>query len=532
IKLGFFFVGILFIVFKTEAQDLTLGLLKSDVSLEETYTLFTPEKNTDVYLVDNCGQKINQWTFSEKPGATCYILPNGDLLRAGKDSLEIRDWQNDVLWSYSMNEHGYQQHHDIEPLPNGNILCILTDNYTRDEMIEAGRNPAITDDTFKLDRIIELQPVGVNDANLVWEWKFFDHLIQDFDASKLNYGQVENHPERIDINIPNDNTYDFTHLNAVDYNSNLDQILLSSRNLNEIIIIDHSTTTLEASGHTGGNSNKGGDLLWRWGNPQFYRQGTADDQKLFFQHDSKWVETGYLDEGKISVFNNGADGTQTYSSVHLIQPELSNGEYLMANNTFFPQEFDWSWNGAFLGITVYEPIKSSAQSLPNGNFVICERSKGQISEINKNGQHLWSYKNPTGTVVYNQFDEIINLDNALFRGEKYPSNYPGFLGKDLTPIGLIEDQNSLSESCTDALGNDSFVLDTFYFQNPVQDHVLKLNHLEGIQAITISNIMGQQVFESTIPGKSSIEVFLPTAAVYTVQISTNRGIFTKKIIVL
>ena len=57
------------------------------------------------------------------------------------------------------------------------------------------------------------------------------------------------------------------HCNGLDYNSALDQIALSCRGMNEVYIIDHSTTTEEAVGHTGGNAGKGGDILYRWGNP-------------------------------------------------------------------------------------------------------------------------------------------------------------------------------------------------------------------------------------------------------------------------
>ena len=161
---------------------------------------------------------------------------------------------------------------------------------------------------------------------------------------------------------------------------------MSARNLNEIYIIDHSTTTAEAAGHSGGISNLGGDFLWRWGNPRAYGQGTVSDQKLFLQHDSKWVESGYLDEGKITVFNNGGDGSNAYSSVHIISPEIIGGVYTKESNVFKPLDFEWSWNGSFLGETVLEGKKSGAHSLPNGNFIICENGLGQVSEISKSGK--------------------------------------------------------------------------------------------------------------------------------------------------
>ena len=85
--------------------------------------------------------------------------------------------------------------------------------------------------------------------------------------------------------------------------------------MNEIYIIDHSTTTLEASEHSGGNSGMGGDILYRWGNPEAYRAGTNNDQKLFGQHDVQWIESNRPNSGELIVFNNGNGRDILFSSV-------------------------------------------------------------------------------------------------------------------------------------------------------------------------------------------------------------------------
>src|SRR5205823_7110527 len=159
------------------------------------------------------------------------------------------------------------------------------------------------------------KPTGKTTGEVVWEWLIWDHLIQDHDSSKANYGDVAKHPERIDLNFgegeglaplfaqkdgldklrsigyvrspPGRNQpYNpgWTHLNSVAYNPELDQIVLSALGFSEVWIIDHSTTTAEAAGHSGGRRGKGGGLLYRWGNPRAYRAGSNTDQQLFGQH--------------------------------------------------------------------------------------------------------------------------------------------------------------------------------------------------------------------------------------------------------
>ncbi len=72
---------------------------------------------------------------------------------------------------------------------------------TRDEAIAAGRNPENVN-IFGMwpGHIIEVEPTFPEGGNIVWEWHVWDHLIQDYDPLKQNYGNVGNHPELVDIN--------------------------------------------------------------------------------------------------------------------------------------------------------------------------------------------------------------------------------------------------------------------------------------------------------------------------------------------
>ena len=293
--------------------------------------LFSPMDSTTTYLINNDGGVMHTWLNSKQPAYSVYLLENGNIIRSAKHNFKpggiVQEiaWNGDIIWEFIYDSNEYLSHHDIEPLPNGNVLITAWNFKTYDETIAAGDNPNLPPTgPLTPDHIIEVKPNGSTNGDIVWEWHVWDHLVQDYDPLKNNYGVVADHPELIDINFFSQKSIqisDWTHINAIDYNENLDQILLSSWYFNEIWVIDHSTTTVEAAGHTGGNSGKGGDLLYRWGNPQTYRVGAAADQQFFGQHDAQWIESGCPGADNILVFNNGLDRPAgKYSSVEEILP--------------------------------------------------------------------------------------------------------------------------------------------------------------------------------------------------------------------
>ncbi|MFD0964719.1 aryl-sulfate sulfotransferase [Pseudofulvibacter geojedonensis] len=506
----------------------TIGLLHYNSNVSDGYLLFGHKQDNDVYLINNCGEVVNHWLTDNRLGVA-YLLDNGNLLKSGGGFLELRDWDNSLLWKVDLTVYGLDQHHDIEPMPNGNVLVLSRDVYTSAEAIAQGRNPSLVNTELRSEKIVEIQPVGTNSLNVVWEWKIWDHLIQDFSAAQPNFGVVANHPELLDLNLGTSSS-NWIHANAVEYNETLDQIVFSSRKMNEIYVIDHSTTILEAASHTGGNSGKGGDFLWRWGNPINYDQGTAGDQKLYGQHDPKWIPNGYPNAGKLSLFNNGTGRTPEYSSVHIIDTQVDiNGNYSISGS-FLPNDFFWSWDGSVLGTTVFSNSQSGANVQPNGNVLFCETVPGRISEIDSSGNLVWSYENPIGTSNYVQGDMIPNSQNQVFRAEKYPANFVGFTGKDLTPIGIIENINSISDNCK-TLNVEEFVLGENRFKiypNPI-NYEFKISGEESIESIQVFNLTGKIVLEYTQPLNSYKVSELPPG-MYFVKIRTKKGARIKKII--
>ena len=77
--------------------------------------------------------------------------------------------------------------------------------------------------------IVEVEPVGATGGSIVWEWHAWDHLVQDFDAGRPNFGVVADHPELVDLNHVANVSSDWIHANGIDYDPVLDQIVVSVR---------------------------------------------------------------------------------------------------------------------------------------------------------------------------------------------------------------------------------------------------------------------------------------------------------------
>lgn len=461
------------------------------------------------------------------------------MLRAGKISntditfggvggvVQLFDWDGALLWEYIYSTPLVSQHHDVCPLPNGNILMLAVSTISTSEAISLGRNPAlITENKIYNEQILELEPVGTNQANIVWEWNVKDHLIQDFDATKSNFGPIVEHPELLDFNfnIGNSGFANWLHINSVQYNSNLDQIILSSRLLSEIYIIDHSTTTEEAATNSGGMYGKGGDFLYRWGNPEVYDKSDVSDQTLFNQHYPHWIEDGLTDAGKIMIFNNG--NTRGFSSVDIISPPSSSpGVYNYDIATGYgPNEAEWSY--ANLDPTYFNSvILSGAERLPNGNTLICDGNSGFFVEIDANESVVWEYVNPdTNSGIVSQ--GTVPTQNNVFRAQKFSPDYPAFLGRDLTPGDPIEINPDLS-AC-ESLGLDEFAeINLKVYPNPATT-VIYVSSKDDIEFIEIYNSLGALVTSNV--NSKSIDIRNLSKGIYLMKLSSGNSVLTKKII--
>jgi hypothetical protein len=157
--------------------------------------------------------------------------------------------------------------------------------------------------------------------------------------------------------------------------------------------------------------------LYRWGNPQTYRTGTVNDQKLFSQHNARWIEPGCPGEDNILVFNNGQSRPgASYSSVDELTPPVDkNGTYYLEPGfAYGPNNLIWSYT-AENPTDFYAHFLSSAQRLKNGNTIICDGPSGRFFEVTPEKVTIWEYTNYYPTPYQN---DVFNIQYI------YPEQFP------------------------------------------------------------------------------------------------------------
>jgi len=333
----------------------------------------------------------------------------------------------------------------------------------------------------------------------------WDHLVQDLDSTKSNYGRVALKHERIHVDRNTlQGDQDWLHFNSIDYDAERDLILISVPFFHEAWVIDHSTTTEEASSSKGGNSGHGGDLLYRWRNPYSYQAGSLDDKKLFLQHDVNWIDD-FISQDDIHYKNiiayNNRVGTD-FSTVNIWDPG-----YLESTNNFLL--LDGLYQPDFFDRTIYHPDTtqlnsstiSGAQYLPNGNVLICAGRKGYSFEITPDNEVVWEYVTPlrNGFSVH-QGDVPLVFQNSTFKIRRYPLKYPAFDEVDLTPKGTIELSPNLGfyGTLTQTNQTDQKKASAKVLPNPADD-ILNIDiELVGKDAsVEIRNTLAELIWSST-----------------------------------
>lgn len=480
----------------------TVGLTQYDADIPG-YGLFAPMNSNVTYLIDGCGREVKQWASTYSAGASAQLQPDGSLLRAGSVGnpdfhgggnggvIERFNWDGDLIWSYLLSNDSMCQHHDFTVMPNGNILTIAWELHSAADALAHGKDTSNVLPRLWSEVLLELHPTGPGQADIVWTWRAWDHLVQHFDPELPNFGQPSQRPARIDINyrVGPPSNVDWLHINSIAYNAERDEVLVSVHNFDEFWVIDHSTTTVEAAGSTGGASGHGGDLLYRWGNPEAYGTGLLNDRKLFGQHHATWLPPGHPDAGKIMVFNNGKLRPEgNFSSLEIIDPALdTDGHYPLAPGTAAgPATSFWTWTAPVP--TDFFSMNLSGVFAVDDGFFLTDGPHGRFFHIDANDEQVWEYINPvnsTGPITQGNTPQF----NAVFRCEWYPADFIGFAGHDLTPGDEIELDPLPSPCLTSGMASATNGTITVH-PNPARDHVI-LSTTGGISAVELVDISGR-----------------------------------------
>ncbi|NNC80578.1 MAG: hypothetical protein HKN94_10545 [Acidimicrobiales bacterium] len=384
-------------------------------------------------LLSATGEVLHEWPAIQHvpEGTTSQLLPDGRNLRSSAPgnwlqhapfpvgahgTIELVDPDGTVVWTYTILEPGVRVlHHDVEPLPNGNILATVYQSMSFDEAESIGWVRQQTDTLLKppplrkfwTERIIEIQPdLTTGSAEIVWEWNSLDHVIQNVDPAKPNYGELGPDCRKLDLNYTQYADFFFCmgqifHVNAVSYDADHDQILLGSAMHDELWIIDHSSTTEEARGEAG-------DLLYRFGNPSAHGAGPYETKTLYWQHDPHWLRADRPRTGDVLIFNNGArrlaDGSPNpdekgmgfgHAYTELLEvrfPRAADGSYTWAaDDPLNGAEITWSYNRDN-SRGLFSPFMSSAQRTPNGNTLVVQGYDKRIRELTPEGDTVLDYR--------------------------------------------------------------------------------------------------------------------------------------------
>lgn len=515
----------------------TIGLLLNSEKSSDGYTLYSPVQYTDTYLIDNCGQLINQWSSEFRAGLAAYLLPEGKLLRAGRvvnnlfsasgtgGVVQIFNWDGSLEWEAILNDARFGAHHDIHPTSYGTILLSRWERFTNKDLIQAGKDPNFVPSSLWLPSVVEILPTTMGEFDIVWEWHLFDHLVQTIDPTKDNFGLLQENVRKVNVNFDNITERDWGHCNSIYLNEERDELIISSRNLDEVWVIDHSTTTAEAASDEGGDKGLGGQLLYRFGNDRVYIEN-AFSQVFDGQHNAKFI-TSPEGELTIQVFNNNLQIGNS-SQIVEVKPLLdSTGNYALQNGRFNVSETPYILPSTD-SLNFSSRIMSSVQNLPNGNILINSGSESKFFELTPEGELVWEYVGPVSLFGPNEQGSLIT--GSTFVLTRYALDDPIFDGLDTSVKAEAIELNPSVVNCgiVSTKGVIDFevnVYPTLFDQNITIENV-QGDHLHA----KVFDLQGRQYFSSLISTSAWLDTSQWSQGVYFVKIYSDRSSQTYKLI--
>lgn len=288
---------------------------------------------------------------------------------AGYGSIVEMRWDSTIvrtITSAQLGGGGF--HHAFTLTKKGTILAIALENYN------GGCG----------EKLVEYDP---NLGQVIWEWHTNDHVGTN-NAAK----------------VPQKSGQDPYHVNGVDLDPDRNLIVFSAHNTFEVYVVDHSTTTQQAAGTTGGTFGQGGDILFRFGYPSNYGISGGLQYISTAVHSPRWVPKGYPGEGNIVLFaNKSPQSTNSYATGYEVRPFLSGTTFAKKASG----EFDYEILFAGVGSATTTNM-GGMDKLPNGNWLVtyvnsnkaAEYEAGTVNQSIANAVKTWSAGSSNGIRRY------------------------------------------------------------------------------------------------------------------------------------
>ncbi|MEJ2613739.1 MAG: arylsulfotransferase family protein, partial [Ignavibacteriaceae bacterium] len=217
--------------------------------------------------------------------------------------------------------------HDLRVFPNGHyyILGKKLVSIDMSQIVPGGDSTA---------QIIDMALQEFDDSNnVVFQWSALEHY------------KITDADEHV---VLTQHMIDFVHMNSIEIDTG-GNIIVSSRNLDEITKIDHNT----------------GDIIWRLGGKNNQFAFINDDRRFSRQHDIR-----RLSNGDITIFDNGVYHSSTYSSMVEYSLDEQNKTATLINRYSHDNN-------------VFSRTRGNIEELPNGNKLISwgEIIKPAVTEI-------------------------------------------------------------------------------------------------------------------------------------------------------
>ena len=272
--------------------------------------------NRTARFLDGKGVLAGHWKYERFPIGVPQVVTGGGVLNVTQllpfvghgscpapfvggqsrgGAVEIHNRDGRLRWLYKLMNDKAMVHDEALMLPNGNVLMLVWEHKTSEECAAAGRDPALLDtDGLLADAIWEVKPEGGSSGQVVWRWSTWDHAVQNRYPDLPSHGDAKTTWRRIPLDLPRTrHPRPWTGLSHLEYDAAHDLIVVWSRNFNEFWGIDHSSTAKQVTSTKGGALGRGGDLIFRFGNPYgFGRTPSVQD------YPPSVIDAGIADLGK------------------------------------------------------------------------------------------------------------------------------------------------------------------------------------------------------------------------------------------